>query len=191
MKNVMMIGLLVLFPCLLGATDPVPATERTYELLLSLPPHFTDKDEPEDARKPRLRRIARAMDEATTKDGWVNWEARRALVTIARGESHLARYVYEHRCSEGPRKEEECDSGRAVGIFQLHANKDYPEIPLDVEAQAVIAAKYWWGHYHRCLRGSPDPYASAYAAYGSGGWCAVSKWSKNRAQFHRSIAGRL
>jgi hypothetical protein len=175
----------------LRAQGAVPESSRTYDLLLSFQPHFTDADEPEGLRKTRMRRIADAIDRATEKDGWVNWEARRALVTLAKHESHLARYVYENRCAEGPRKEKECDGGKATGIFQIHANDNNPKIPLDVESQAVIAAKLWWGSYHRCLRGAPDPFAAAYAAYGSGGWCAATKWAESRAAYHRAISGKL
>ena len=169
--------------------------QRTLKLLEEVPIHETDKGEPEWPRHARMTRKAVAINDATRDHGeqWIDPDARAALITLARYESHLALYVYENRCADGPRGKYECDSGKAKGIFQIHANRDWPEIPDDVETQAIIAAKLWRGHYYRCARSMPeaDRVAAAFAAYGSGGTCAVSEWAETRAHYWRGIRARL
>lgn len=155
-------------------------------ILNAMPVHVTDQGEAPETRAARLDAIEGAIIEATQ----VPIE-RAALLTIARGESHLSAYVFEHRCADGPAGARECDSGRAKGVFQLHANRLYPEIPDDVGAQARIAIAQWRCGLNRCAHQVPDNVAGAFDSYGTGGKCAPSEMGKSRAAEARRYAGRL
>lgn len=162
------------------------AERGTLAVLRSFPVHITDRGESPEKRERRLVEIAEAID-AVTNDA----TEKAALVTIARFESGLAAYVFDGRCSDGPRKDRECDSGRARGIFQIHPNEKHPEIPASVEEQADIALRLWRGGRASCARVVSDSVAGAFAYYGTGGKCAPSEWSNERAKHLRSIVGRL
>lgn len=163
------------------------AQERgTLAVLRSMPVHVTDRGEAPEKRNERLSDIASAVDAVTESP-----TERAALLTIARFESHLAAYVFEGRCSDGPGGSKECDSGRAVGVFQLHPNANHPVIPASVFEQADIALRLWRGGRESCRRVVSDELQGAFDAYGTGGKCAPSKWSKARAEHLRAIQGRL
>lgn len=160
----------------------------TLRALRAIPVHTMDikEEEPQEHRDKRLRVIAEAIDEAANEP-----LVRAALIVLARRESGLAAYVYENRCEDGPRGEAECDSGKATGPFQLHTNRNHPEIPESIRKQAEIAASLWRFGRKRCRRVVNDELAGAFASYGSGGKCAPSKSSKSRARETRAVAGRL
>ena len=155
-------------------------------VLDSMPVHVTDKGEAPEKRGARLDAISAAIEGATQ----VPIE-RAALLVLARRESGLAAYVFEHRCSDGPRGERECDSGKAKGVFQLQPNRMHPEIPADVASQAKIAIAAWRYGMHRCSHSVPDDIAGAFDSYGSGGGCAPTEQGKSRAAETRAYAGRL
>lgn len=159
---------------------------RTLKVLRSFPVHHTDRNEDPSKRDARLQDFAKAVD-AVTQDP----TEKAALLTIARYESHIAAYVYENRCSDGPRGKHECDAGRAKGLLQLQPNDNHPVIPDDTTEQAEIAVRLWRGYRSRCARVVPDEFAGAFDAYGTGGSCAPSKWAKDRADYMRSIIRRL
>lgn len=163
-------------------SEPSP----TLRALESMPVHVTDRDEPEEKRSRRLREIADAIDSATE-----DRLERAVLLTLVRYESGAAAYVHEGRCSDGPRGERECDHGRAVGHWQLHASERYPEIPDSIEEQARIAVTLWRGARSRCRGSVTDDIAGAFAAYGTGGKCAPVAWAQHRADYARRLAGRL
>lgn len=153
--------------------------------LRAFPVHVTDRDEPGESREARLERVAEAIDSATEDP-----LERAALLTLARYESGLARYVQEGRCADGPRGSRECDSGRSVGLFQLRPNANHPEVPESLGGQAAMALRLWRGARVRCRSSVPDELAGAFSAYGTGGGCGAS-WAKGRAEHLRRLRARL
>lgn len=162
-----------------GDKDP------TLTVLESFPRHDTDTSEDDTKRFGRIREIAAAINMATD-----DATERAALAVLAKRESGLAAYVYEDRCSDGPRKHRECDRGRARGVWQLHANSDHPEIPSDVYDQAKIAVKLWRGHRYRCASLNTDQLAGAFAGYATGKACSWGG-AASRARETRRIAAQL
>lgn len=176
---------IVLASCLVslrGLSD----TGATLRVLQSFPVHVTDKDEPAESRAARLAEIATAIDAATSDP-----TERAALLTLVRMESGAAGYVHRGECSTGPRGKFECDSGRAKGHWQLHANADHPTIPDFLGEQAKIALRLWKSGRVACRRVVTDEIAGAFQSYGTGGKCSPSAWSSSRADHLRRIAGRL
>lgn len=84
------------------------------ELMLRIPPHSTD------AKEQWVQKHARFMPFAKAIERLPLLEEQAAMVALMQHEALLARYVAEDRCSDGPRGAEECDSGKARGLFQLH-----------------------------------------------------------------------
>jgi hypothetical protein len=150
-----------------------------------MPRHFTDKDEPDEEREARLAALASVIEGATK-----NRTERAALIVIAWHETHFARYVHEGRCSDGPRGKYECDSGRARGLFQIHNARGF-DVPADDAGQAALALRLFRSHYERCRHFMPDPMIGAFAAYGSGGMCAPTRWAERRATHTKYIGGKL
>jgi len=159
--------------------------DPTLQALESFPRHETDASEDETKHFQRLRDIAAAINLATE-----DTTERAALAVLAKRESGLAAYVYEDRCSDGPRKQYECDRGRARGVWQLHANRDNPEISGDVYDQAKIAVKLWRGHRYRCAGSSQDQLAGAFAGYATGKACSWGG-AASRASETRRVAAKL
>jgi hypothetical protein len=153
----------------------------TLKVLMSFPVHVTDRNEDKGERIHRLAQIAKAIDAASesTRD-------RAALLTLARFESNLARYVEQSRCSDGPRGPLECDSGRATGLWQIHG-----EVPADLAGQAALAIRIWRFGLTRCGGAAKDDFTGAFASYGSGGKCAPSGQSAKRAEYMRGVWGKL
>jgi hypothetical protein len=163
------------------ATEAHADGDRTFAALQSFPVHTSDRDEPEEKRRKRLREIAAAVDGATT-----DRPERAALLTLVLFESHAAAYVHEGRCSDGPRGALECDSGLAKGHFQLHG-----DVPDSLDEQAVKALSLWRFGLTRCRRAHPDPIAGAFQSFGTGGKCSPSAWSSRRADMMRRLTGKL
>lgn len=159
---------------------------RTLKVLRAFPVHHTDRNEDPAKREARLLDFSQAVDTVTQDP-----TEKAALLTIARFESHIAAYVYENRCSDGPRGKHECDAGRAKGLLQLQPSNLHPVIPDSLTEQADIALRLWRGYRARCSRVVSDEFAGAFDAYGTGGSCAPSKWAKERATYMRSIIRRL
>lgn len=176
------VWLFVLLLALFGASQAhASGASTTLAVLESFPVHVTDAEEPEEKRSRRLREIATAIDAATDRP-----TERAALLTIVRFESGAAAYVHEDRCADGPRGKLECDSGQAVGHWQLHG-----EVPSELGAQASKAVALWRFGLSRCRRAHPDPIAGAFQSFGTGGKCSPSAWSKKRADTMRRIVERL
>lgn len=154
---------------------------RTREVIAGWPVHVTDAGENAAVREERLTAIARAIDLATS-----DMTERAALLTLVRNESGAAAYVYEGRCSDGPRGQRECDSGRATGVWQIHG-----EVPDSVVEQAELALSIWRSHRTRCRKVLADELVGAFAGYGTGGKCAPEAWAVRRAEETRRVARRL
>lgn len=161
--------------------------DRVAAALHDIPIHFTDKDEDSDERNRRIRGVALAIVKASTsKDGSIDYNRRAALITLARFESHLARYVQENRCKDGPGGRKECDYGRAKGLWQLHASRRDGPVPDDLFEQADRAGRRWAGAYAVC-----KGIAEAFTAYGTGGKCYAAPWSIERAKYFQHVRSRL
>jgi hypothetical protein len=149
-------------------------------VLMSLPPHYTDAEEPAAEREKRLEEIAGAVtyavEHVSTGDA-VQLAA--AVLVLGWAESRWARYVGEGRCEDGP-KGARCDPDRrgvprARSYWQLHrrACRQLWATPKGsraaLQAAAVCAARRWQGGLKMCAgRCKWGPQAGAFAAYRGG-----------------------
>jgi len=135
----------------------------THCVLAGMRQHESDAHESEAQKLARLLPVASAIDAATS-----DIHERAILVALGQHESHFARYVLDGRCSDGPRGKRECDSGRAVGPWQIWrlAQRDVPD---DLAAQASIAVRLLRGYRRTC--GSLE---GALSMYARGGLCTWS-----------------
>lgn len=149
----------------------------TLRALQAMPVHETDSDEPALERAERLGYLAGAID-GVARDQL----ERAALLVIVREESGLARFVDLDwpKCREG--RGGWCDSGRAFGVAQLHGMQR-----TETRAEQMRRALSIWRH-HRQRCGSV---AGAFAGYGSGSSCKVTKQASDRAAMARKLAASL
>ncbi len=141
--------------------------------------HFTDLDESEETRSLRLDATGSLVESITP-----NGDSRAVLLTLLYFESaHAARYIMQDRCSDGPRGEKECDSGRAVGPWQLHFSED---VRGDHFAQGRRALGRF-RHHQRLCGGSLE---GAFAGYAMGHGCQWAGAAERVAKY-RQIVKRL
>jgi hypothetical protein len=174
--------ILMLVTSLAFGAEPV---SPTLLVLKGSPRHFTDAGEDQTKQDARLADIQRAIDSATEDP-----MERAVLATIAVFETHLAAYVYEGRCSDGPRGKHECDKGKAFGPWQIHAAPAVP-VPTTTAGQALRAIQLYRGGYNRCKQVVNDPVSAGLAHYGRGNSCGSTPSSDKRAKHARSLARRL
>jgi len=130
----------------------------TLAIMLTLPQSHLDRDETPEQRAALIKPWADGID-AVSRNAF----DRAALVAIAWHESGgFARYVLEHRCSDGPRGAKECDSGHARGAFQVHPWCK----ATTVEGEAQCAASAYRFALSRC-----GDNVSAFGQYASGNAC--------------------
>jgi hypothetical protein len=180
--------------------------ETTLAMLLALPPHFTDRDEPPDDRKARLTNVAHAIDAATLRATCVNQpidckhlgrtrkQLVAALITIGWHESKWARYVQEGRCLDGP-VGSRCDD-RGTGLPRARSPWQIervaapslwatpPGSPEALHEGAWHAARLWAAAWRRCEGRAPTPAVGAFAGYG-GTACVTPRAPARAAMFHR------
>jgi hypothetical protein len=146
----------------------------TLAALERMPVHTTDRNEPEEDRKKRLREIADGIDGATA-----DRLKRAMLVVLGRYESHFARDV----CSgEGLG-----DKGKAYGCFQGWV----PENERGgVESQALWSLDRLEMAGNYCAARGYDWVVGAFSLYGTGRTCSAP-WAHMRAQQAKTLAGRL
>jgi hypothetical protein len=174
------LGAVVLAMCLFALMGEAHGSEpsTTLRALQSMPRHSSDADESAEARAERLGYLAGAID-GVARDRL----ERAVLVTLTRLEGvSAARFVdLDLRwCREGVAGW--CDGGRAFGVMQLHGMKR-----TETRAEQMRKALALW-RYHRQRCGSV---AGAFAGYGSGNSCAVTKQAEERAQAAERLAGKL
>jgi len=104
---------------------------------LSLAPWYQDRDMSAEARDALLRPLASVVCQATDDPG-----ERAFLATQAYHETHLAAYVLEGRCHQGP-EGARCDNGRAWGAWQVHrwARGAWDET-ASLESRRLSAARF-------------------------------------------------
>lgn len=173
------LALVVIAMSVLALIGEAHASEEstTLRALQAMPVHESDKDEPALERAERLGYLAGAID-GVARDQL----ERAALLVIVREESGLARFVDLDwpKCREG--RGGWCDSGRAFGVAQLHGMKR-----TETRAEQMrVALSRWRHHRQRC-----GSVAGAFAGYGSGSSCAVTKQASERASMARKLASRL
>lgn len=150
-----------------------PFQSAIFALLMALPRHVTDLDEPSDARAGRLAVTAVAIADATSGD--VVRAAR--VVALGTVESHFARYVMEGRCQDGPIGSR-CDPDRygraqSLGAWQQRqracpaVHRAPPGSVQQIRAGAKCADRLLRGAMHRCGRRASSPESAAFAGYRS------------------------
>lgn len=134
----------------------------------------------------QLQMVAQAMTEAAREQsGWPLSRQRlvAAEIGIAENETHLSLRIHRNECNL---EEKECDGGRAISIFQMHANAlsspaVWPTLGFmtfeSTKLSAKEAARAFTRAYRYCeATGLPgDRIAMAYTAYAGRG-CQLDKW---------------
>lgn len=94
-----------------------------FAMLLTLTPYAGDI-ETEKERTVRLSVIAHAIQTATEKTPWRGSRRELATLLVVQGwsESKFAKHIHEGKCRI---KQGECDGGRAVSPWQLHAGYSF------------------------------------------------------------------
>lgn len=137
-------------------------------------------------KAPQLAMMAQAITEAVAeqpKRPLSKQQLMAADMTIAWHESTLSLRIHRNECDL---KKHECDNGRAISSFQLHANaltstEVWPTLGYFEFASTKLAAKeatrafvksYW---YCKAAGVEGDPIALAFTAYAGRG-CQLDKW---------------
>jgi hypothetical protein len=154
-----------------------------------LPTWYQDRDETPEARDALRLPVAEAICLAT-KDR----RERAFLAAQAYAETHLARYVLDHRCADGP-PGAKCDAGRATGPWQVHRNaNECSERAWDAtlptlarfSAGARCALMGWrWG-VRRCRSE-----VGGFSAQAGGIVRCDLAWARRRVALMERIGGRL
>lgn len=94
-----------------------------FAMLMTLAPYAGDI-ETEKERAVRLSVIAKAIETSSTTIKWSGSQRELATLLIVQGwsESRFAKHVHEGKCRV---KQGECDAGRAVSPWQLHAGYSF------------------------------------------------------------------
>lgn len=170
-------------------------------VLLHLPRHFSDAQEPAAERIERLTRMATgsamACDVVTCvgqskpcrpiyRDGA---ECAGALIQLARIESTLAAHVHRGECLPY-----ECDRGLAVGPWQIHRLKAWNDSTWQsmhgdsveaTQATALVAARRIAGGVGAC-----GSLAASFGRYNNGSGCAAYGFAVS-ASYARHFANRI
>ncbi len=178
---------------------PSPLEAWALVVLQKQPVYFEDEGSPDKGAQ--LAMIAQAVTEAAREQkGWPLSRQRLVAgeIAILENESHGSLRIHQNLCNL---KRRECDSGRAISLFQLHANAlSAPEVwPTlgfmtfeSTKLSAKEASRIFTRSYLYCVStGLPgDPVAMALVAYAGRG-CQLDKWQGWRVRldtFNRALA---
>lgn len=151
---------------------------------LSLPAWFQDAKLTRTERTELYRPSAEAVCSVTEDD-----RLRAVLMAIASDETHLARYVLEDRCKDGP-PGMRCDDGQAIGAWQVRQyctdawDRTRTRRERD-EAAIRCSLKAYWAAQARCST-REGPFMGHRAA----GGCSAP-WARARLRLSVWIEGRL
>jgi hypothetical protein len=152
--------------------------------LQSLTVYHEDVGSPE--KPAQLEMIARSVTEAAREQkGWPLSRQRLAAAAIAIGENetHWSLRIHRNECNL---KKGECDGGRAISEFQLHANaltapEVWPTLGFmtfeSTKLSAKEASRIFVRSYLYCVstKSDGDRIAMAFSAY-AGRSCQLDKW---------------
>jgi hypothetical protein len=164
-------------------------------VLLSFPPHVSDRDEPPDARRERLAELAGAVEYGAAGDKQIA----AALVAQALHETRLAAYTFEAgRCIEGKRWGAACDwdrkrnAPRARGYFQVHrvACRAAWAAPEGSRASNWAAARCVAGALRLGYRRCGKSWVGAFSAL-SGAWTCSRPTAPARVATMRQVLATL
>ncbi len=153
--------------------------------LQSLTVYHEDVGNPE--KPAQLQMVARSITEAAREQkGWPLSKQRLAAAEIAIGdnETHWSLRIHRNECDL---KKRECDGGRAISEFQLHANaltapQVWPTLGFmtfeSTKLSAKEASRIFVRSYLYCVStgSSGDTIAMAFTAYAGRG-CQLDKWT--------------
>lgn len=127
---------------------------KLLNVAMAYPPYYGDKSDSREARaelyQPTVVAIAWSVN---------NWGDAALLLSQAINETHLARYVLEGRCLDGP-PGQRCDNGRSHGPFQVNV-KWCPSTDFRVQARCALRAAR--GGVMRCKEHALSPHHAAFA----------------------------
>ena len=127
--------------------------EALLAVALSFPPWYGDRRDSTEARRELYRPTVEAIVEETQNEKY-----QALLLAQAIEDTHLARYVLEGRCLDGP-PGQQCDHGRSRGPFQV--GRWCPTGSLRDEAHCALRAA--WGGVARCREKALSPWHGAFA----------------------------
>ena len=152
--------------------------------LQSLTVYHEDVGNPD--KPAQLQTIAQSITEAAREQkGWPLSRQRLAAAEIAieDNETHASLRIHRNECNL---KKRECDGGRAISLFQLHAEgltapQVWPTLGFmtfeSTKASAKEATRIFVRSYLYCVstKTPGDPIAQAFTAYAGRG-CQLDKW---------------
>lgn len=158
-----------------------PTVKALLLLLIAMPRWHGDRDDTEEQRRAILAPVA-AAQHAACKDAPKLLAGSRcyaALTAVAQHETHLARYILEGRCEDGPRGQR-CDwddstkQPRARGAYQIwqsvcpEAWRHPAGSAESTRLEARCAVRRLTGAYYRCRGRHPGgDWAGMFAGYRS------------------------
>ncbi len=162
----------------------LPLDAWAVDALKSRPVYYEDVGSPE--KPAQLEMLAQAMVEAAREQkGWPFSKQRLVAAEMAVGdnESHWSLRIHRNECNLQKR---ECDSGRAISEWQLHANalsspEVWPRLGFMTfestklaakEATRILVRSYL---YCASTHTPGDPIAQMFSAYAGRG-CQLDKW---------------
>jgi len=170
--------------------------EAILSVLLAFAPHVTDRDEPAEVRRARMRVVALVVAETAKGDPV------RAARLIAQGhhESRFARYVGEGRCEDGP-KGARCDPDkhgvpRARSYWQTWRVScagawDAPAGSLaELRAAASCTDRLMRAGARRCSLNGFSVDHGAFAGARGGAAC-TGPWAERRSRTYRAALAKL
>jgi hypothetical protein len=156
------IKLMLVTASLLLTTLTSGASSRwpVFEAFQATPRAFSDRAEPSEERDARGRQIARAIEHASP-----DTHTQAALLALAQSESLFARRIQEDRCLP-----DECDAGKARGIWQLQrvACPDIWKHPPSFERlkrEAECARRVYYAAIERCEKFCQKAYSAGLSGY--------------------------
>jgi len=154
-------------------------------VLLSLPPFYSDKNEPAKGRTARLEKAARAIAQAAENSELPTIPLAAALIQQGYSETKFARYVGEGRCKDGP-KGSQCDldqNGQPRArtywqtwkVFCPKAWKLSPGSQDELNAAAECVARTMERGFRICSSKGLDGWTGAFARQRGPAFCTTKK----------------
>jgi hypothetical protein len=145
-------------------------------------PAFAAEPEPEspEERALRLQPVAAEIWDASVNrpSGYSRAQWAAVNQALAWHETRLAKYVHMARCDTGPRGKRECDSGKALGLFQVHRAACRPAWAVEpgshdeLRESAKCAARLLRYAHNRCVSRAPTALQGAFSGY-AGASCTL------------------
>lgn len=163
-------------------------------ILLGFSSHVSDRGPDGETPAERAQRMIHVAEDIYAAAGQDRHKAA-ALLTLAKKETSLSRWVGRGCIGKHPKGTGDCDAGLARSYWQVQENGcpegwAHPRGSRAAQKQlAVCAIRLWRAAYRRCKKANPDPLAGAYSGYWTA--CRGLSSANSRARYHKRILARL